>query len=91
MAKETSARVAKIAGRALEDPYSISGADIKALAASALAQREVELAWPKWKDFTENQQARMLMRWKMDARGYSDLRRGAIAAAKRALKKAVQK
>jgi len=48
MAKETSARIAKIAGRALEDPYSISGADIKALAASALVQREADLRWPTW-------------------------------------------
>jgi hypothetical protein len=52
MAKETSARIAKIAGRALDDPYNISGTDIKALAASALAQREIEVAAkkvsPRW-------------------------------------------
>jgi hypothetical protein len=56
MDEKTSARVAQIASRALQNPSSISTDDIKTLAASALTQSPDQQQRQKGQQYLQDQQ-----------------------------------
>jgi hypothetical protein len=56
MDEKTSARVAQIAAKALQNPGSISGEEIKTLAASALTQSPDQQQRQQGQQFLQNQQ-----------------------------------
>jgi len=55
--EKTSARVAQIASRAMQNPNSLSPDEIKTLAASALAQSSDQQQRQQGQQFLENQQS----------------------------------
>lgn len=90
MSKETSAKIAKLAAMGLKNPKLLSWSEVKKICASALAQREAELAWPMLNQLTtaEKNEVAHVIKVYVPFAAYSKIRSIARKAGKRRAKAA---